>query len=289
MGVWGTGLSSNDTFADVYEEFFDLYNDGISVKEITDKLIKNHQQTINDLEDDNNFWFALAKAQWECKALEPQIFTKVKQIIHSGSDLQIWKDSEATDSDLKKREKVLNDFLTKISVEKPKARARRKKKLYDSIFKKGDCLVYLMENGKYGGAFVLSDEKQTYIGGNIIAITTIEKDEKPILIDFKQAEILVRRLKQPIYKSNELQLQWIEKEQVAHFCASTFQSDLKIEVIGNLKIYHNYILKNNLFVAFPWNALLTKIPNKKNYENENGIPKIKLYLSKFIKKPWYKF
>ena len=32
MGTWGTGISSNDTFADIYDEFFDLYNDGLSVK-----------------------------------------------------------------------------------------------------------------------------------------------------------------------------------------------------------------------------------------------------------------
>jgi hypothetical protein len=31
MGAWGTAISSNDTYADIDEEFFDLYNDGQTV------------------------------------------------------------------------------------------------------------------------------------------------------------------------------------------------------------------------------------------------------------------
>ena len=27
MGAWGTGISSNDTYADIYEQFIDLYNE----------------------------------------------------------------------------------------------------------------------------------------------------------------------------------------------------------------------------------------------------------------------
>lgn len=70
MGAWGTAISSNDTYADIYGEFFDLYNDGLDVTEISKKLIADNQETINDKDDCNNFWFALAKAQWECKQLD---------------------------------------------------------------------------------------------------------------------------------------------------------------------------------------------------------------------------
>jgi len=62
MGAWGTAISSNDTYADIYGEFFDLYNDGQSVEDISKKLIADNQETINEPDDSNNFWFALAKA-----------------------------------------------------------------------------------------------------------------------------------------------------------------------------------------------------------------------------------
>ena len=64
MGTWGTAISSNDTYADIYGSFFDLYNDGLEVAEITKKIIANNQDTISDFGDSNNLWFALAKAQW---------------------------------------------------------------------------------------------------------------------------------------------------------------------------------------------------------------------------------
>ncbi len=80
MGAWGTGISSNDSYADVYGEFFDLYNDGVEVGELSAKLIKQNQETICDPDDANNFWFALAKAQWECKKLDSGVFNRVKEI-----------------------------------------------------------------------------------------------------------------------------------------------------------------------------------------------------------------
>jgi hypothetical protein len=106
MGAWGTGISSNDTYSDIYEEFIDLYNDGGSVTQITEHLINNNQETINLPEDATNFWFAIANAQWECKELDKYILQKVEEIVNTGEDLRIWKELEATESDLKAREKV---------------------------------------------------------------------------------------------------------------------------------------------------------------------------------------
>src|SRR5690606_16119900 len=129
--------------------------------EITKRLIDENQETINIEEDAPNFWFAIANAQWECKALDKEVFLKVEHIINSGEDIRIWKELDASPADLKTRDKVLNKFLSKLQTEKDKPRKRTKKKLYNSIFKKGDSLVYKMDNGNYGGAYVLTDEQET--------------------------------------------------------------------------------------------------------------------------------
>ena len=78
MGAWGTAISSNDTYADIYDEFFSLYNEGHTVGEISKRLIADNQETINEPDDSNNFWFALVKAQWECKQLDTDILKKSK-------------------------------------------------------------------------------------------------------------------------------------------------------------------------------------------------------------------
>ena len=87
MGSWGTAISSNDTYADIYSAFFDDYNNEIPIAEITAELINSNKELIDDASDSNNFWFALAKAQWECKYEDDAVFNKVKNIIATDTDI----------------------------------------------------------------------------------------------------------------------------------------------------------------------------------------------------------
>lgn len=147
MGTWGTAISSNDTYADVYSDFFDKYNNGQEVKEISDWLVSCYQSTINDIDDCNNFWFALAKAQWECKQLDFELLSKVKQIIKSGADIDAWQRLEAAPKDIAKRKIVLDNFLTVLQSEKPKAKSRKKKVIHQPVFEKRKrCQALKIEN-----------------------------------------------------------------------------------------------------------------------------------------------
>src|SRR5690606_5748901 len=103
MGSWGTAISSNDVYADIYSEFFELYNSGVDVEEISKKLIVNNQDILNDPDECNNLWFALAKAQWECKQLDKNVFEQVKEIVETGADIDIWRKLDANEKDIKKR------------------------------------------------------------------------------------------------------------------------------------------------------------------------------------------
>lgn len=126
MGTWGTELEGNDTFADIYDDFFEAYDRGLSVPEVTKKLMAENRETIEEPEDSDNFWFALAKAQWECKALDTVVFQKVKDIVVSGYDLKVWKDLGASEADLQERKAALDQFLKAISVEVAQAKPRNK-------------------------------------------------------------------------------------------------------------------------------------------------------------------
>lgn len=287
MGTWGTGISSNDTFADIYGQFIDLYNEGFSVPEITKRLIDENQETINLPEDATNFWFAIANGQWDCKALDNEILTKVDQIIQTGEDLRVWKELDASPADLKAREKVLIKFLSKLKTEKDKPRKRTKKKLFDSIFKKGDCLVYKMDNGNFGGAFVLTDEKETEVGTNYIAITTIDKADKPTVDDFKKAEVYIKRVNEISFKGTEMRMDWVDQPQIGGFSAFNFKNHgLEIEVIGQLPIFKDYKIRTDRQMGFGWIVLKSAIPFKDEYIKLNGQEKTKLKLSEWTKKHW---
>jgi len=191
MGTWGIAVSSNDTYADIYSEFFKLYNEGIDVFEISEKLILNNKEIIENTADYNNFWFALAKCQWECKQLDPLIFNKVKEIILSDADLGIWKQLDASEAYIKKRKVVIEKFLNDLQKEKSKAKARRKKIVRQPPFDKGDCLTFKLADGNYGGAVVLEATKDTEFGYSLIAVTRIHQANKPTGKDFEKAEILI--------------------------------------------------------------------------------------------------
>lgn len=191
MGTWGTAISSNDTYADIFGSFFELYNEGLEVSEISKKLIANNPDLINDKEDCNNFWFALAKAQWECKELENQLLEKVEQIIVSNSDIENWKDLGSNEKDIKKRKIVLDKFLEKLQTEKTKARKRKKKIIRKPVFEKGECLTFKLENGNYGGAIVLEAIYETEYGHNLIATTRLNQAVKPTITDFENTELLI--------------------------------------------------------------------------------------------------
>lgn len=191
MGTWGTGISSNDTYADVYDEFFELYDEGLSVKEITERLIASNQEIINEPDNSNDFWFALAKAQWECRELDPNIFDKVRTIVETGADLEVWRRQDADEKSIAKRKVVLDKFLAQLQTERPKAKSRKKKVIRQPVFEKGDCLAFKLANGNYGGAVVLEAIKDTEYGYNLIATTRINQPHKPTAKDFESAEVLI--------------------------------------------------------------------------------------------------
>lgn len=287
MGAWGTGISSNDTYADIYDQFFDLYNEGLSVSEITKKLISENQETINIEEDATNFWFAIASGQWECKELDKNILSKVETIINTGEDLRIWKELDASSADLKVREKVLAKFLLKIQTEKDKQRKRTKKKFYNSIFKKGDCLTYKMDNNNYGGAFVLTDEQETQVGANYIAITTIDKPSKPTIDDFKIAEVYIKRVNEISFRGTEMRQNWVDQPQIGGFSALLFKNhNVDIELVGRLPIFKEYKIRTDRQVGFGWIVLKSAIPFKDEYIKLNGTTKSRLKLSEWTKKHW---
>lgn len=287
MGAWGTGISSNDTYADIYDQFIDFYNEGLPVPEITQRLIAQNQETINLQEDATNFWFAIANGQWECKALDKDILVKVQQIVQTGEDLAVWKELDASPADLKTREKVLKKFLTKLQTEKDKPRKRTKKKFYNSIFKKGDCLTYIMENGNYGGAFVLTDEQGTEVGTNYIAITNLDKQEKPTVDDFEKSEVYIKRVNEISFVGSEMKKEWVDQPQIGGFSALLFKNrNVNIEVIGQLPIYKEYKIRTDRHVGFGWIVLKSAIPFKDEYIKINGEPKSRLNLSEWTKKHW---
>jgi len=128
MGTWNTKINGNDTFQDIYQNFFDLYNQGQNPVDISIQIQDDFAEMFNDYDDKNNSLFGLALAQWETKSLDPKLYRQVKEIIETDNDLEVWKGLGADNNAIEKRKKELSKFLTQISTEreKPKRRVRSK-------------------------------------------------------------------------------------------------------------------------------------------------------------------
>lgn len=128
MGTWNNKIDGNDTFQDIYQNFFDLYNQGQNPADVSKQIQDDFAEMFNDYDDRNNSLFALALAQWETKSLDPTVYKQVKEIIETDNDLEVWKGLGADEKTLKQRKVTLDKFLTQISTdrEKPKRRVRPK-------------------------------------------------------------------------------------------------------------------------------------------------------------------
>lgn len=280
MGAWGTAISSNDTYADIYGDFFDLYNEGLSVKEISEKLIADNGEIIDDSEERNNFWFALAKAQWECKELDEKIYRKVREIVADGSDLEVWHLLGASEKEIKKRKAALDKFLADLGTERPKAKARKKKVIRQPAFQKGDCITFKLDRGNYGGAVVLEAIYDTEFGYNLIATTRINQPQKPAVEDFEKAEVLIIN-----YASWEdsLCVRWIlttKFKEVSHL----------FEKVGSLKVDLSYDPTRSDF-GYSGSIVgnLVELPNLQfSSECTKPKPRLKKTIKEFIKKPKWK-
>lgn len=46
MGTWGTSIKSNDAFADIYGEFFELFNKGELPENISEKIKSKNSKVV---------------------------------------------------------------------------------------------------------------------------------------------------------------------------------------------------------------------------------------------------
>lgn len=152
MGCWGMGMTQSDEFCEVYDHFMEQYNNGDEVSVITEKILKDYHSEFSG--DDgvlHDVYFALAKAEWMCCAQSKMILYRVKEIIDSGANINFYRELEATENDLKIRQKNLEMFWTSLQTPRAKPRQRRIDPL-DRIkelppVQPGECYAYKHEDG----------------------------------------------------------------------------------------------------------------------------------------------
>jgi len=166
MGTWGTGILHNDTTADIWVEFKELYNNGLSLKDIRVKLEKDYSPQ-DDTEYYGEIWTGIAYGQWMCGGLEAYTLRKLKASTQL-KWLTLWADDKNL---LPKRKKVLAEFIEKVQRPRPNPLKRKKIVVRQSFFKKGDVIGIRINSKCFIAAIVTNQYNSKSNGQNTITFT----------------------------------------------------------------------------------------------------------------------
>ena len=115
MGAWGAGLYQDDIAADIKEEWKVLSQFGFNSPDIKKRIRETYLQfDINDSDTYIPSWLVVADILIKKKNLDEETKKLALEIIDKELDLNSWKQHGASDSDIKKREKVLARLREKI-------------------------------------------------------------------------------------------------------------------------------------------------------------------------------
>lgn len=155
MGVFGIKILENDLALDTYGHFFDLYDADTTLEEIKKVFELERRELLEDPDDYEHFICAYALASWEVDSLNLEIKKEVKKIVDK-SNLKETLQNEGDEALAKKRQKVLDRFLEKISAKNFKPKKRNpKKKIKNFIFQADDVLSFKLNNGNYACCIVV--------------------------------------------------------------------------------------------------------------------------------------
>jgi hypothetical protein len=149
MGTWGYKLYDDDIAADI-KESFDVYleRDDYDCEKVTQRILAEYKEELDDDDDAPVIWFALADLQWKNGMLLDYVKEKAISYIDSGADLRKW---EELPKQCEKRKQILGDLKTKLLSEQPPRKKKKVKKAYECTWQIGDTFAYplLSEEAKY--------------------------------------------------------------------------------------------------------------------------------------------
>jgi len=224
MGTWGSGITQDDTVADIVGFVKDRLKEGDSLEVASVQAQRQFASTQGDVDEAPLLWLALAEVQWKYGAVDSAVLSRVRKDIQSGSGLERWSDDAKT---LAGRRAALTKFLAKVESPNPKPSAPPKLVVRKAPFLEGDCLSVQLPDGRYTAALVLRvDNSNAEYGKNLIASLDYCDSEPPSLAVFERRDWLV------LDHGN-----WNGEKEVRWYLPVRFQKERKrITVVGNVKL-----------------------------------------------------
>ena len=203
MGVWGTGLYSDDTACDVRDDYRNILGDGISEPEATRRLIEKWKSELSDADTVPVFWLTLADVQWNLGRLQEKTKREALTIIENGSDLARWLPDKKLEI---KREKVLQRLIRKLNTAQPIKKKVKKRYVDSTDWILGDVYSLRLQSGKLALLHVIGFHQDQGGKGPVCEVLEwtgeIAPDKKAIeKMGYRYAEAPSQHLRQFLFGS----------------------------------------------------------------------------------------
>ncbi len=179
MGTWGPKLYQDDLAESIRDCYIDQLKHGKSSEEVTNELIAQNQDLLDDYDDAPVFWLALADTQWNLGRLLPYVKDEALEYLRNGSNLKRWKNENPQEYNTRK--KVLKKLEHKLNSPMPPKKKISQHKLYKCEWNIGDTFAYKLESdyakekgfdGKY--LIIHKVDENIWWPGHIIPIVYIK-------------------------------------------------------------------------------------------------------------------
>jgi hypothetical protein len=145
MGAWGPAIYSNDTSADVRQDFQDLIGEGMSAEGATSKLMADYGVSAPPDADPDvsaDFWLGLALAQHRFGRLLPDVRRAAVAAAGDPRELARWDGPSR-----RKRQAALENALAKLAEAQPPPRKVKRRILSETNLVPGQHVIFTMESG----------------------------------------------------------------------------------------------------------------------------------------------
>jgi hypothetical protein len=143
VGVWGTGLFSDDLACDIRDHYRELLEDGIEDAVATRTIFEKFRAYLE--ESEGIALLALAVTQSKLGRLDPDIRDRALAALDGGADLEVWE--RENPKLLPKRRAVLEKARAQLTGPQPPRRRLRPPKRISSGLAAGDVLALPLPRG----------------------------------------------------------------------------------------------------------------------------------------------
>lgn len=196
MATNGVKIIDSDLAWDTYNSIMDLYDSDAEIHIIRKEVpfVKTDFGIYTDFYYEI-FVTTYALAMWEIGEISSEIINEVKRVVEIKAGVKVWTE-EMNIKEGKKRQKVLDNLIKKITTPNNKIRKRKKYHVVKNLFfNENDVLIYKLKDNNYYAVICTQIRQKWRECSYYLAFTNFKNSDKPTINDVTKSFIFGHKIK----------------------------------------------------------------------------------------------